>query len=184
MRSSTLENFRRKVLTELKYLRLPHDTEIEYELRFGRKINGKFTPELPDSVRVRLVEELDALYTKHDERTQNVMYANNIRKIVDKTTGSERLECKKVIKKIDWLLDGGLCLRFAISCEVKMNADIDIGDSIMIRNKDRAIYKLKSAEVHVTNVYSDSKSNYELEIEYKDPKTMDLNIIERILGYF
>lgn len=178
---------------------------IEYELRFGRKSGGKFAPVFNEAIKQKVFKALNIdTSSLIIEESINSYYDGNIRKIAvavkDNDTGNsivkESIECKEVVKRIDWYMDNGLCLRFALSYEkipaneVEILCGLNTVQPLVTRKKVRQIYKdsQTGAELHFTTIESITKdgikNSHELEIEYKKIKDIDLTIIAKILNCY
>lgn len=191
MSNSQISKFYTKVVREMSYINNNDNTE--YELRFGQKSAGRFTPIFNETIKQKVFMALnitpDNLIT---EESINSYYDDNIRKVSMKAGESTQdiIECKEVVKRIDWYMDSGLCLRFAVSNENPVTRDISALTPLVIRSKVRQIYRINTTdtEIHFTTVKTcndkGSKITQEMEIEYKKIKDMDIHVIQKILKCF
>lgn len=190
--NTQLYKFYTKIIRETRGI--GDNSALEYELRFGYKTGGKFSPmfsaEIKDKIFTTLGIDKNSLTI---EESINSYYNGNIRKVaIQCSDGSSKdtIECKEVIKRIDWYMDSGLCLRFAVSHEKQIPVDINLDNPSVIRNKVREIYTIPGidTEIHFTTVnMTGIKGNtitQEMEIEYKKIKDIDIKLIDKILNCF
>ena len=177
---------------------------MEYELRFGQKSAGKFAPIFNENIKQKVFDALDIeLDSLISEESINSYYDDNIRKVSIKSKDSngneilkDTIECKEVIKRLDWFMDTGLCLRFAVSNEKAVPNEDRVLSKLaqsqpsVVRKKVRQIYKVKKSttELHFTTIETVNKDGakvtHEMEIEYKKIKDIDLRLLDKILNCF
>lgn len=193
MANTQLHNFCAKISRETR--NMGNNPALEYELRFGYKSAGKFVPKFNDNIKAKVFAALDidkdSLVT---EESTNSYYDGNVRKVAIKYSDGvtiDTFECKQVIKRIDWYMSNGMCLRFAVSHEQRAQLDaIDLDNPSVIRKKIREIYTVpgEDTEIHFTTVdMSGIKGDIlsqEIEIEYKKIKDIDIGMIDKILNCF